>query len=112
MHTITHRTWKFLLANCLGRGSAKTKACIAPCVGVSARDFESTVHDLITLHLKPVCAACQPPYGYYVPQAQEELADAVGRLRHRAGEIQQRARRLEQCEIPKPVGLVQERLFV
>ncbi len=112
MHTLTHRTWKFLLANCLGRSNAKTKAYIAPCVGLSPREFESIVHDLITLHLKPVCAACETPFGYFVPQTQEELEDAVGRLRHRAGEIQQRARRLEQCEIPKPVGLVQERLFV
>ena len=72
--------------SCLGhgRGAACSSTEIERRTGLSERKIQQVIRNLRMKHGQPIGAAVDEPFGYYIANKQEELADMARALRKRA----------------------------
>ena len=72
--------------SCLGHGrqAATSSTEIEARTGLSERKIQQVIRSLRMRHGYPIGAAVDEPYGYYIADKQEELADMARALRSRA----------------------------
>ena len=72
--------------SCLGhgRGAAVSSTEIVKRTGLSERKVQQVIRSLRMKHGYPIGAAVEEPFGYYIADKQEELADMARALRSRA----------------------------
>lgn len=67
-----------------GREAAVSSTEIMRRTGLSERKIQQVIRDLRMKHGYPIGAAVEEPFGYYIANKQEELADMARALRSRA----------------------------
>jgi len=67
-----------------GRGAAVSSTEIVKRTGLSERKVQQVIRSLRMKHGYPIGAAVEEPFGYYIADKQEELADMARALRSRA----------------------------
>lgn len=67
-----------------GRGAAVSSTEIVKRTGLSERKVQQVIRSLRMKHGYPIGAAVEEPFGYYIADKQEELADMARALRKRA----------------------------
>lgn len=67
-----------------GRGAAVSSTEITRRTGLSERKIQQVIRALRMQHGYPIGAAVEEPFGYYIADKQEELADMARALRSRA----------------------------
>lgn len=72
--------------SCLGHGrqAAVSSTEIERRTGLSERKIQQVIRNLRMKHGQPIGAAVDEPFGYYIADKQEELADMARALRKRA----------------------------
>lgn len=85
-HTMEEREVRVWSALRTHEGSARAiKASdLADLVGLSERNTQRAIHELIHRHRKPVCSSMAEPFGYYVATSAAEREEGSRLLRDRA----------------------------
>lgn len=83
-----------------GRGQAIGLDAVAAYTGLSEREVQSAVAELIEHHGRPIGSAVKKPMGYYLIETEEELAESLNQLTHRLTALARRIAALKQSTTP------------
>lgn len=84
-----------------GRPNAKSVKSIAAETGLTDVEVRQCVRSLIMEHGVLIASVVGRPSGYYLPNTDEEVADATRSLRHRGIMILMRAAKLQKINLQK-----------
>lgn len=82
--TAAERSVWFVIRNHEGAARAIKAEDVSTLSGLSVRNVQRAIHELIHRHRKPIGGSMSAPYGYYLAVTPEERAEAARLYRDRA----------------------------
>lgn len=89
-----------VLAKYRGRANAVGLDTVAALTGMTERQVQTAVAELIESHGMPIGSAVKKPMGYFLIETEDELVESLSQLTHRITALARRIAALKQSTTP------------